>query len=52
VLSDLAGRYPIFGLYELAPGFVLAFVAMVAVSLVTRKPSKEMVAEFDSVSGK
>ena len=52
VLSDLAGRYPIFGLYELAPGFLLAFIAMVAVSLVTRKPSKEMVAEFDSVSGK
>ena len=52
VLSDLAGRYPIFGLYELAPGFILAFVATVAVSLVTRKPSQEMVDEFDSISGK
>jgi len=50
VLADLAGTYPIFGLYELAPGFLLAFVVTVVVSLVTKKPSDDMVAEFDAVA--
>ena len=50
VLADHAADYPIFGLYELAPGFVLAFVATVAVSLLTKEPSPEITAEFDSVN--
>jgi sodium/proline symporter len=33
--------------YELLPGFILAFIAIVAVSLVTRKPSEETLAKFD-----
>jgi len=50
-LADYAATYPIFGLYELAPGFALAFIATVAVSLLTKKPSPEIIAEFDSVKG-
>jgi len=50
VLADMAKDYPIFGLYELAPGFVLALAVTVVVSLVTKKPSDEMLAEFDKVS--
>ena len=40
---------PIFGLYELAPGFVLSFAVTVVVSLLTARPSAEMLAEFDRV---
>ncbi len=47
--ADLVAAHPIFGLYELAPGFVLAFVATVVVSLVTPKPSAEIADEFDKV---
>jgi len=50
VLAErFATAYPIFGLYELAPGFALAFVVTVVVSLVTRAPSAEIQAEFDKV---
>lgn len=49
VLSDYAGTHEIFGLYELAPGFLFALVTTVVVSLVTKKPSAEMLAEFDAV---
>ena len=49
-LADHAAAYPIFGLYELAPGFALAFIATVAVSLLTKEPSPEITAEFDSVA--
>ncbi len=50
VLADYAAQYPIFGLYELAPGFLLAFVVTVVVSLVTRRPSYDIIREFESVS--
>ena len=49
VLADYAGTYEIFGLYELAPGFLFAFVTTVVVSLVTKRPSQEMLDEFDKV---
>ena len=49
-LADHAAAHPIFGLYELAPGFALAFAATVAVSLLTKKPSPEILAEFDAVA--
>ena len=49
VLSDYAGTHEIFGLYELAPGFLFAFVTTVIVSLVTQKPSAETLIEFDKV---
>jgi sodium/proline symporter len=49
VLSGYAEQYPIFGLYELAPGFLLSFAVTVLVSLLSAKPSKEITDEFDSV---
>ena len=50
VLAErFAASCPIFGLYELAPGFVLAFVVTVVVSLATKRPSDEIVAEFEKV---
>ena len=49
VLSDYAGTYEIFGLYELAPGFLFSFVTTVVVSLLTKKPSAEMLEEFNRV---
>ena len=49
VLSGYATAHPVFGLYELAPGFLLSFVATVVVSLVTKKPSQEMLDEFAAV---
>ena len=49
--ANHSAAYPIFGLYELAPGFVLAFVVTVVVSLITKKPADDIVAEFDKVSG-
>jgi sodium/proline symporter len=49
VLSGYAEQYPIFGLYELAPGFLLSFAVTVVVSLLSAKPSKEITDEFDAV---
>lgn len=37
----------VFAVYELLPGFILALAAIVAVSLLTEPPSKEVVDEFD-----
>ena len=34
--------------YELLPGFILAFFAVVAVSLFTKAPSEKILAEFDA----
>ncbi len=50
--AALTAAHPIFNLYELAPGFVLAFITTVVVSLVTRKPSEEILAEYDEVAKK
>ena len=47
--AKFAEAHPVFGLYELAPGFALAFAATVVVSLLTKKPSKEITDEFDAV---
>ena len=50
-VADLdAGTHEIFGLYELAPGFLFSFVTTVVVSLLTKKPSADMLAEFDKVA--
>ena len=51
-LADHAATYPIFGLYELAPGFVLAFIAIVAASLLTKKPAPDILAEFERATAK
>ena len=52
VLSDYAATYPIFGLYELAPGFLLSFAVTVLVSLLTSRPPDEVLADFDRVDGR
>lgn len=45
------GSYLIYdtGLYELAPGFLLAFVAIILVSLMTEPPGEEIEKEFEEV---
>lgn len=40
------------GLYSLAVGFAVSIVAIVAVSLMTKAPSDEMIREFEDVSQK
>ncbi|MCK4766329.1 MAG: sodium/proline symporter PutP [Candidatus Aminicenantes bacterium] len=40
----------IFDLYEIVPGFILSVSAIVVVSLLDKKPAKEIGDEFDSVS--
>lgn len=37
-----------FGVYELLPGFLVALVVIVGVSLLTKEPSKEVTDEFDT----
>jgi sodium/proline symporter len=46
LLKPLGG---VFGIYELFPAFVLSCIAIVAVSLLSREPSKEIKDEFDYV---
>ncbi len=41
--------YAATGLYSLIVGFILGLVVNVVVSLVTKKPSKEIVKEFESI---
>jgi Na+/proline symporter len=33
--------------YELMPGFILAFLAIIVVSLITKKPSEYVLVSFD-----
>jgi len=50
VLAErFAVAHPIFGLYELVPGFLLSFAVTLIVSLLAKRPSDEIVAEFDMV---
>ena len=44
-----AGSIPLFGIYELAPGFLLSMATIVVVSLLTKAPEKEVLEEFDRV---
>ena len=46
---SLVAKYPIFGLYELAPGFLLAFAVTVAASLVSGRPAASVCETFDNV---
>ena len=39
----------VWNIYELLPAFVVSCIFIVAVSLATEAPSKEMEAEFDAV---
>ena len=42
-----ADVHPIFGLYEIAPGFVICLVFSVVVSLLDKNKDAEMLQEFD-----
>jgi sodium/proline symporter len=46
----LVDAHPGFGLYELAPGFVLSLMVTIAVSLVSKKPAQEIIDEFNRVA--
>jgi sodium/proline symporter len=40
----------IFDIYEIVPGFVFSFLMIITVSLLDRKPSQEVLDEFDKVA--
>ena len=42
----------VFGLYELLPAFLVGIVTIVAVSLLTKAPSREITDEFDRVAAR
>lgn len=46
VWAELSGGF--FDLYEIVPGVILAYIAIVAASLATPAPSDEITAEFDT----
>jgi sodium/proline symporter len=46
VISKLGG---VFAIYELLPAFAVSCLCIVVVSLLTRRPSQEITAEFDAV---
>ncbi|MCP3940695.1 MAG: sodium/proline symporter PutP [Desulfobacteraceae bacterium] len=43
---NVEGQY----LYELLPGFILAFISIICVSLVTAKPSDKVLSKFDEAN--
>lgn len=45
-ISKLGG---IFAIYELLPAFIAALIAIIAVSLFTKAPEKEIISEFEAV---
>lgn len=47
IWSNLSGG--LFDLYEIVPGFVFAWIAIMVVSLLGKEPSEEIQAEFDAV---
>ncbi len=47
VWSKISGG--IFDLYEIVPGVIFAYIAIVVISLVTGEPSREITEEFDSL---
>lgn len=49
VISKLGG---VWGIYELLPAFLFSCIVIVVVSLLTKKPSEAIQAEFDSVNKK
>jgi len=48
-LKPLGGA---FGIYELLPAFVVSFIFMIVVSLVTKAPSDDIVKEFETAASK
>ena len=47
VISKLGG---VFAIYELLPAFIVALIAIVVVSLLTKAPDDEIVSEFEEVA--
>lgn len=45
----ISGLAPVLNIYELLPAFVISLVVNIVVSLITPKPEKEIVDEFDEV---
>jgi sodium/proline symporter len=39
----------LFDLYEIVPGVIFAYIAIVVVSLMTAEPSKEITEQFDTL---
>ena len=48
-ITGLTLDTPVTGVYELLPGFIIAFIVIFVVSLLTAKPSEEMEKVFDEV---
>ena len=46
LIAPLGGA---FGIYELLPAFVLGLLVIIVVSLLTKAPSDEIVAEFNKM---
>ena len=46
VISTLGG---VFAIYELLPAFLFSCICIVVVSLLTKKPSKEIEEDFEAV---
>ena len=46
VISTLGG---VFAIYELLPAFIFSSIVIVVVSLLTKKPSAEIEADFEAV---
>ena len=46
VIKPMGGM---FGIYELLPAFIFSLICIVAVSLLTKKPSKEIEEDFEAV---
>ena len=47
VIAKLGG---VFAIYELLPAFIVGLVLIIAVSLLTAKPDKELVDTFDELN--
>ena len=43
----LAASAPIFGIYELLPAFIISSIAIIVASLLTKKPGKDVLDEFE-----
>ncbi len=51
-LNDTTGKFINTGVYEIVPAFFCGLIVAVVVSLVSKKPSDEVVAVFDKVASK
>ncbi|KMJ56172.1 hypothetical protein AB685_23315, partial [Bacillus sp. LL01] len=44
-----ADQFPILGLYEIIPGFILAWIAAMVFSILDKEPSADIKAQFEQV---